>query len=243
MRIIKVDAIESTNLFLRNLYRSQVVHELTGVSARHQIAGRGQKGTTWQSDAGKNVTCSILVPKLELPVQDQFMISMVTSLLLLEILEAEQLPNLAVKWPNDILSDTFKIAGILIENVVIKNTITATIIGIGLNVNQNTFNHLPKASSLHIITGQKYDPEQLFLAIADAFQTKFLAYLNDSFQHVKNMYENYLFKKDKAATFKKEENILFSGIIQGVNRAGQVEILTENDAIERFDLKEVTLLY
>lgn len=243
MRIIKVDAIESTNTFLRNLYRSNDCNEITAVIANQQTAGRGQKGTIWQSQIGENLTCSILIPDLKLQISRQFDISIVVSLILLNVLNLKNVPNLSVKWPNDILSDSKKIAGILIENIVAETYITATIIGIGLNVNQTIFENLPKASSLRLIKNKSYEIESIFAEITDVFQERFRNMLRIKFDELRKSYETYLFKKGKVMRFKTHENLMLTGVIRGINSLGQLEILSEDGSKKNFNLKEISLFY
>ena len=244
MRIIKVDAIDSTNTFLRNLYKSGTVEELTGVLAHHQTAGRGQKGTIWQSNAGENLTCSVLIPHLTFPVSSQFYISVLISLVLIKVLGDYKIRGLSVKWPNDILSDSQKIAGILIENIVTNRHIHASIIGIGLNVNQTDFFELPQATSLKLRTKKTLEVESIFKKIIEVLQSE-MEYLQlRSFQNLHRSYETYLFKKEELSKFKTDEGLIFEGIIKGINSIGQLQILEKNKKkLCNYNLKEVQLIY
>ena len=139
MNIIKLNAIESTNLYLKKLAVEKELESYTVVSANYQSAGRGQMGANWHSEIGKNLTFSILIKFDTFEIERQFYLSMAVSLGLLAAIRFHIMSPLFVKWPNDILADKEKLAGILIENIVSGNAIKQTVIGIGLNVNQEQF--------------------------------------------------------------------------------------------------------
>ena len=160
----------------------------------------------------------------------------------MKTLEAYKVPNLAIKWPNDILSDHHKIAGILIENIIKTNTIDFSVIGIGLNVNQELFKGLLKVSSLKSILGMPIDTDELLYKLIENLQHYFMLYAEKGEGILNAEYESYLFRKDKPSTFELPEKTLFTGIIRGVTDAGKLRIQME-DATKEFDLKELKLLY
>ena len=145
MRIIKLDAIDSTNAYLKQISSAETLEDYTVITAKQQTNGRGQMGKHWHSKAGENLTFSVFKRLNGLSFSNQFYLSIVIALALHKTLTLYNVPNLFVKWPNDILSANKKIAGILIENVVKQNKLDYSIIGIGLNVNQTIFNDLSKA--------------------------------------------------------------------------------------------------
>ncbi|MBN4085510.1 biotin--[acetyl-CoA-carboxylase] ligase, partial [Flavobacteriaceae bacterium AH-315-B10] len=145
MRIIKLNAIDSTNSYLKQISSKEVIEDYTTVTANYQTHGRGQMGTIWNSEKAKNLMCSVFKDCTKVSIKNQFYISMVTSLAIVKTLQSFSVPKLSVKWPNDILSENKKVCGILIENVIKNNLFEASIIGIGLNVNQTEFKLLPNA--------------------------------------------------------------------------------------------------
>jgi BirA family biotin operon repressor/biotin-[acetyl-CoA-carboxylase] ligase len=242
MRIIKLNAIDSTNLFLRSLSIDTNVEDFTVVVAKHQTKGRGQMGTVWSSQDTKNLTFSVFKRFDDLKLDQHFVISMVASLAVINTLKKLNLPKLSVKWPNDILSENKKICGILIENVIKQNNVAATVVGIGLNVNQVNFSNLPQASSLLNVTGISYDLDELLQSILKELEILFDLVESNHFKTIKTTYESYLFRKDKPSTFKNEEG-LFSGFIKGVSNEGLLEVLLEDNVLKTFDLKTIKLLY
>jgi len=242
MRIIKLNAIDSTNSFLKEMISKEEVTDYTIVVAEHQTNGRGQMGAVWDSDKGKNLMFSLFKDLSMHDVEFPFYISMAISLAILKALKILNIPDLRIKWPNDILSADKKICGILIENVI-KNKLNSTIIGIGVNVNQTTFNNLPKASSLKNITGVHYNLDEILHSIISHTKNYSSILQQEKYDVVKNEYETSLYRKNKPSTFKNTEGVLFSGFIKGVTKYGKLQVILEDEIVKKFDLKEITLLY
>ncbi|WP_299552813.1 biotin--[acetyl-CoA-carboxylase] ligase [Seonamhaeicola sp.] len=242
MHIIKLNAIDSTNSYLRRYLAKNKVEDYTVVIADEQTNGRGQMGTSWNSEASKNLTFSMFKDLSIHVVEFPFYISMAISLAILKALKSFNIPDLRIKWPNDILSADKKICGILIENVI-KNKLDSTIIGIGVNVNQTRFDGLPKAASLKNITGVHYDLDEVLHRIMTHTKAYSLLLQEGAYDTVKNEYEANLFRKGKPSTFKDAEGNLFSGFVKGVTKYGKLMVILEDEVVKKFDLKEVQLLY
>ena len=243
MYIIKLDAIDSTNTYLKAMCAANLPKDYTVVTTESQTKGRGQMGTHWQAEDGKNLTASIFKVFSEFKIENQFYISMVVSLAICKGLSAFKLPQLSIKWPNDILSAKLKICGILIENIIKSGKIQGSVIGFGLNVNQKYFKDLPRASSMNLLTGILFDKDEILSEILKQFQFYFEMLESDKFSELKLAYEDLLFRKDKPSTFKSLEADPFSGIIKGVTENGRLKVWTEDKIIKTFDLKEIALLY
>lgn len=241
MRIIKLNATESTNRFMRNLSLESSVQDFTTVVTSTQSKGRGQMGSAWQSESFKNLTFSVYKGFKQFEFEDQFKISMAVSLAIIKALETLQITKLSIKWPNDILSANKKICGILIENVIKQSHIVSSIVGVGLNVNQLKFKDLPQAGSLKLITGLNYDLDEILHLILKHLEIQLKLLENDT-SALKNNYESYLFRKEKPSTFKSDEG-LFSGIIKGVSNEGLLKVMIEDQELKTFDLKTIKLLY
>jgi BirA family biotin operon repressor/biotin-[acetyl-CoA-carboxylase] ligase len=243
MRIIKLNAIDSTNSFLRELSLTEPIEDYTVVVADYQKNGRGQMGTQWSSQQSKNLMVSVFKDVSFLQVDRNFYISVVISLSILKALETLHINKLSIKWPNDILSDNKKLAGILIENVIKYNKLQASVIGFGLNVNQTKFIDLPKASSLRLITGKVFDLDEVLQEILNQMKIYFEYLKAGQRKLLKTEYEKHLFRKGKPSTFKNSKGNLFGGIILGISESGSLRIQIEDTIVKEFDLKEVTLLY
>jgi len=244
MTIIKLNATHSTNTFMRELLSIKDLEDYSVVWALDQTRGRGQMGTVWNSQPGKNLTVSIYKDISWLGISNHFFISILVSLALIQTLNELMIINLKIKWPNDILSDNKKIGGILIENIIKNNQLKASIIGIGLNVNQTEFDNLPQASSLINITGRIFSLDEILERVLSNLKASFLKLQEDhAFDELKKDYDNTLFRLNKPSTFKDKNNNLFAGYIYGTDRHGNLLVLLENKVIRSFGFKEITLMY
>ena len=242
MKLIKLDAIDSTNEFLKGLSSTQTVENFTVVTAESQTKGKGQMGAVWVSEPSKNLIMSVLVRDFLFDNNAIFDINIATAVSVIQALELCNIPELSVKWPNDIMSYNKKIGGVLIENSLKSDGAIVSIVGLGLNVNQMDFEHLPKASSLAAICKTTFDKEDLLLKIVQKFEENI-----ESWNQNKNLlwadYTNMLFKKGIPMPFSDANQQNFMGIIQGVTSIGKLQILLEDDSVSEFDIKEVQMLY
>ncbi|RAJ06165.1 biotin--[acetyl-CoA-carboxylase] ligase [Arenibacter echinorum] len=243
MQLIKLSATDSTNAYLKDLMFNNILGDFTVVMAHSQLKGRGQMGTNWLSEPGKNLTFSVLVKSLDSPVSEQFLLNIYVSLAIYDSLTQLNVPDLKIKWPNDIMSGHSKICGILIENILSGHHIQASIIGIGLNVNQLTFNNLPNVSSLKLLLGKTLDLDELLTSIVENLKKLLGNPSKGGHNRPFELYESRLFRKDKPSTFKNQDDEMFMGFIKGVSSAGKLKILMEDNIMKEFNLKEVQLLY
>lgn len=242
-QIIKLDATDSTNLYLKDILRAKDVMDNTVVVAKNQLKGRGQMGSSWETEGGKNLTFSILKKFDALHATHQFNLNICVSLAICDVLKELSIPNVSVKWPNDIMSGSQKICGILIENIMKGQWVQHSIIGIGLNVNQTSFENLDKAGSLASVTGRLFD--------LDALLDRILAQLEHYFQGIEAKtvtqllpsYERLLFRKDKPSTFTDAHGEMFMGFIRKISSSGKLVLELEDQIFKEYDLKEVSLLY
>nr|WP_315163893.1 biotin--[acetyl-CoA-carboxylase] ligase [uncultured Flavobacterium sp.] len=242
MKLIKLDAIDSTNEFLKALSNKEKLENFTVVTAENQTKGKGQMGSEWSSEIGKNLIMSILIKDYLFDINQIFNLNIAVSLAVIETLESINIPDLSIKWPNDILSYNKKIGGILIENSIKSDGTILSVVGLGLNVNQTNFDNLPKASSLAAICERFFDKEELLLLVVENLEKK----LNEWNKKATVFWDNYtnrLFKKGVPMAFSDQNNQNFMGIIQGVSVIGKLQILLEDDSIAEFDIKEIQMLY
>ena len=200
-------------------------------------------GTKWDSEHSKNLTISVFKDMSTTFIEHPFYVSLITSLALIRTLQSFSIRKLSVKWPNDILSEDKKVCGILIENVIKQNNLKASIIGIGLNVNQTAFGNLPKASSLKILSGNHYNLEEVLYTTIKFLKYYFMLIRKEEYEVIKREYESYLFRKNKPSTFIDSNGNMFTGIIKSISDSGSLQVLLEDDILKEFELKEITLLY
>ncbi|WP_196886693.1 biotin--[acetyl-CoA-carboxylase] ligase [Aureivirga sp. CE67] len=240
MNIIKLNAIDSTNIFLKNLCQSDNLKNFTTVVAEHQYAGKGQMGTTWEVEEGKNLTFSTYVDFSELNIKHLFVISKAVSLAVSDTISQYFGLKNSIKWPNDILSQNKKIAGILIENIFRKGKIHSSIIGIGLNVNQKVFDSdLKHASSLSILLKkEKIDKDVLLEKIVENIEKRIQQIYNQEEEQITNDYLNLLFRYQKPSMFISNEE-RFMGKIVGVSEDGILQLEKEDEKLYEFELKQI----
>ncbi|MBS7787757.1 biotin--[acetyl-CoA-carboxylase] ligase [Flavobacterium sp. CYK-55] len=241
MRLVKLDAIDSTNNFLKDLIRKEQVDNFTVVSADEQTNGRGQMGSVWASEKGKNLIMSILVKDFLIDATLVFDLNMAFSLAVLSVLKRNKIPDVTVKWPNDIMSGNKKIGGILIENSFKSENEILSVVGLGLNVNQKNFNHLPQASSLVLATGLDYDIVELMYEIIIQFKANVTNW-SEKKDFFKPEYISSLFKLHQKMLFKKKDDFVFEGSIIGINPIGKL-LIQSDDGIFDFDIKEVQMIF
>lgn len=243
MNIIKLDAIDSTNDFLKELSRSQSVENFTVVTAVHQTKGRGQMGSVWEAEIGKNLTMSILVKDILSSITEIYTLNIAISLAVFQALKELNIPKLSIKWPNDIMSDTKKIGGILIENGIKTDSRIESIVGIGLNVNQKDFIGLPNASSLAVVSNSEFDLDDLVAKIHFQIKKNCGLLVSDQSELLWKKFHQVLFRIGVPMPFEDDQKNRFMGIIQKVSDDGKLEILLEDDSLKTFGIKEISMLY
>lgn len=240
MKIVKLNAINSTNTFLRDLARESVVDNFTVVLAENQTNGKGQFDNKWTSQEGKNLTFSVLYNFSDLSANKAFFLNCAVSLAVYDVLFKYHKEKLKVKWPNDILSSSKKLCGILIENTVSNGNISRTIIGIGLNVNQEIFpKELPNATSLKNVLGKEIDREKLLQELLEELEQRLLFLVQKKFTILHKNYEQVLYKKNKPEMFRNALLGNFLGKILGITKQGKLIVELENETLKTFDLKEI----
>jgi BirA family biotin operon repressor/biotin-[acetyl-CoA-carboxylase] ligase len=242
MPIIKLDAIDSTNDYLKQLAKEKWLENYTAVMALEQTKGRGQMGAKWVSESGKNLTVSVLVKDVPQEMISIYDFNIAIALAAVGLLTMNGIANVNIKWPNDIMAENKKVGGILIENSLKSDGSYTAVVGFGLNLNQTDFEHLPQANSLTNITQQLYDIEEMAERFIKSLKLHLILFperADEAWAH----YNSLLFKKDKPAAFELPNGNRFMGIIKCVTREGKLAILLNDDSVEYYELKEVKLLY
>jgi BirA family biotin operon repressor/biotin-[acetyl-CoA-carboxylase] ligase len=243
MHIIKLNAIDSTNNYLKELSAKQTVTNFTVVVAENQTNGRGQRGANWEVEDGKNLTFSVLVKDMLLDIKEVFNLNVIVAVSLFQTFVKLKIPNVAIKWANDILADKKKICGILIENQFKSASEIISIVGIGINVNQEHFINLPQANSLKNSFGKEFNKEEVLMLFLSQFQSNLALYKNEGGSYFWNIYHENLFKKDIPMAFENADKVKFMGIIKQVLPNGLLELELEDDTLQLFDIKQLKMLY
>jgi len=230
--------VGSTNSYALELKSTAVFKEGLVVTADFQTGGKGQRGKEWESNRGENLLLSAVIES-NISIDNQFDLNILSSLAVMDCLKSYDIDS-QIKWPNDILVNKCKIAGILIQNLISKNRITHTVIGIGLNINQIEFTKFyPSATSIQKELGATINISDVKDTVLNALQLRLENYRLNS--DLKEEYLSNLFQKDKVATFE-SNNQKFMGIIRRVTKSGLLQIETEN-SLKEFNLQEVKMLF
>ena len=215
----------------------------TIVIAHDQTQGRGQHGNHWYSKKGESLTFSLYRRFEQHPQVYSFMPQMVVALALKKQLDTLQIPAVSIKWPNDIMSYQKKIGGVLIENIWSGGSPLHRIIGIGLNVNNNLPDNLPRANSLKQIMGKSYDIEELGVRIAGQINTYFDDFRLAQQQQWYDQYLKALFKSGQAASFRIGDGTPFTALVQRVTPTGDLELRFSDDYVRQFAVKAIEMIY
>ena len=236
--IIFFETLPSTNTYAAGLVRKENLPEGTIIRAAYQSAGRGQTGNKWESEESKNLLISIILYPSGLEPSDQFLISMMISLGISDYLGAE-FSDCKIKWPNDIYVNNDKIAGILIENSIMENTILNSIAGIGLNINQCKFStDVPNPVSMRLITGIEYDPELCMRELALAIDKRYSQLQSGEHKEIRRSYISQLYRLNEWNAFS-DTGGTFRGRILSVKDDGMVKIERDDSSIREYAFKEL----
>lgn len=209
--------------------------------ADKQFAGRGQSSNTWVSEEGKNLTFSVLLNPRFLSVEKQFGLNKAISLGLIDALTKYLGAVVFVKWPNDIFVEHAKIAGVLIENMVQGSTIRHSIVGIGLNVNQESFpSSLKNVTSFRRILHKDYDLSLLLADLCQSIEARYLQLRSGRLSELDADYLKHLYLRDVPAAFR-IGNELLEGRIIGISENGQLMVQTQ-DGMRFFGNKEIEFI-
>ncbi len=229
MNVIKLSAIDSTNDYLKTNFLDKTKNDIHVVYTFNQTKGRGQRGNTWNSEPEKNLAFSIAFFPNKFKVENHFRINIIFSLFILNTLKSLQIPDIKIKWPNDIMSGNKKICGILNELKIKGSKIEKIIIGFGLNINQENFENLPGASSLKLIKQIDYNLNEItMLFVQNLKKYNYLDFLinpksNNNIEVFFSKYKKNLFGVNKLYRFKDCNNITFLGKIISVNMEGIIK--------------------
>ncbi len=241
MKLYKLDAIGSTNAYLKQLNTDFLQDSFTVVTANYQHSGKGQSSNIWTSQRGKNLLFSILIKFNDFTIEKSAYLNFAISIAIYQVLR-EYLPLTKIKWPNDIMAGKRKICGILIENSVRGVKINHSIVGIGLNVNQVLFkDDLLNATSLKKELNKEFDRDLLLDKLMKSVKNQINRLENNLFKELKADYESVLFKKNIEALYA-SDNKHFTGEIVGVSKIGLLQIKLESGVVEQFANKEIVYL-
>jgi len=231
---------DSTNNHAMNEARLGQTSDGAAYFALDQYQGKGQRDKTWNSKPGENIILSVVKDCSGLHLNNQFQLSVAVALACFDFFSAYAGDETRIKWPNDIYWRDRKAGGILIENMVKSDRWGKAIIGMGININQTTFDTIEgKPVSLKQITGKSFDPISLAKELCQHLEHRFLVLENKPFDQLLSAYNDQLYKKDELVPFKRN-NIQFQAKVNGVDKDGHLLIMHGME--ERIRFGEITWL-
>ena len=238
MKRLHFDCCTSTNDMLKKEHG-----DLLAAVAEEQTAGRGQRGNSWYSEAGRNLLFSVLTEPQGVLASEAFILSQAMALAIARTLE-ERLPEreVRIKWPNDIYVAGRKVCGILIENDLQGKRLVRSIIGCGINVNQTQFPDglAVPATSLALETGKEEDRERLLDEVLSAFEALYRSLCEGRYENIRKDYHERLYLRDWKCCFEDAAGV-FEGCISRVEHDGHLIIKDAGGEDRRYAFKEVKI--
>lgn len=240
--------IDSTSTELRRRMSAEELPHGYCISADFQTAGHGQATNHWESEDGKNLLFSLLLRPYVIPASEQFVITEIVTLAIINALQDYIRQRITIKWPNDIYVGDKKLCGILIENALCGPTIDTCIVGIGININQELFtSNAPNPISLKQLNGRDNDREEIFEEIYQNI-LRYYDYLADNWQNddIKQSlhyeYMNNLYRRVGYHNYSTPEGEKFSAEIEEIGPQGHLTLRLQSGELRTFAFKEVIFL-
>lgn len=222
------DTLNSTNNYAANVFKKEHIKCGTVILADNQTDGRGQRDNKWFSEPYSNLTFSFVLDNNKLDINRPLKPILITSLALINFFKSVNI-TAKIKWPNDIMINDLKIAGILIENFYSGKQLNFSVIGIGININQENFNDLP-ATSLKSIKKKEIPLNNAFESVIYQLNLAFESYHKIQFNEVLKIYNSQLWKKEEVVDYylaaSKQRH---QGKIMGANENGELIIKSDNE--------------
>lgn len=217
---------------------NRLLRSETAILALHQTAGKGQRGRHWQTAPGENITMSTVFDASALAsvARFPFLLSATAALGCYDFFKDLQVQDVTIKWPNDVYIGDRKAGGILIENILKGSSVDWSITGTGINLNQEHFEGLSKATSIRLSTGKNYDVVEMGRILRDKLSFRFSELSTTPPAQIMAEYNGHLYKAHAEVKLKKN-NIIFSARILRVSSEG--ELVTFNQFEQNFKVGEV----
>lgn len=244
--IIRLSTVDSTNRYLRDeasaLWNKRCDSCFVVVTAEHQTAGRGQRGNTWNSNAGENLLFSILVrPGETLAVSEQFVLSQAVALALHDTMLHYGI-DVRLKWPNDIYVGNKKLAGVLVELDCCGAFVEQAIIGVGININQESFPVMDRIPvSMKVLQGREFVLDNVLETVLESFSNHYSILRYGDRESITTRYTELLLGLNEQCTFIDKDG-RFKAVIEGVEPYGHLIVRRGDGGLSRYAFKEVEQL-
>lgn len=240
--IITLPQTNSTQTYIIEADKKNPLSEYSVVYTDNQVAGRGQGTHSWESEMGKDICFSLVLTPKTISVSEQFFITQIISLAVVDTLVEYGLKDVKIKWPNDIYVKEKKICGMLVQNNIIGNQIVKTFIGIGINVNQSIFHFAPNPTSIFLERGKQNDLRKV---LNDTLQHIFIRYqqLNDNqTKTIQDEYLSLLLFKNSWRNYIYNDKYIYAQILT-TNSFGHLILQTDDNEIITAELRELKFVF
>ena len=222
--------------------RDEKYREGDVVWADFQTAGRGQRGHEWHSRKGENLTFSVVLEPRFVPIAEQFSVSEVVALSLVDML-TEYGIEAKIKWTNDIYVGDKKLVGILIEHSLAPDSLRRTVVGVGINVNQTEFDAaLPNPVSMAQLLGKELDAEAVLKCFLNHLQRNYELLRSGGKAELHDRYNGLLYRKNEYHTYALPSGERFSAKIVGTAPSGALRLENESGESKDYLFKEVEFI-
>lgn len=229
--------VDSTNAWLRSNL-SNCAHGFV-VSTDYQTTGKGQANNQWESKYGANLLMSILLEPTKIAAHEQFLLSQLVSVAIVNVLQNALNKEVRIKWPNDIYVGDKKVCGILIENTIIGGKLAKSIIGVGINVNQKAFkSDAPNPVSMFQIAGKLFDYQLLLEELASTILKEYDSFSTLKSEELQHIYFAKLYRNSGFYPFKINDELV-EAEIDSILPTGHIRLHTKKDEYKIFAFKEV----
>ena len=238
--IIEFTELDSTNNYAMTIIsRGMAEHGLT-IRADYQTKGKGQRGNVWLAEESKNLLVSFILDMKSENLSNVFLLNCAFCEAIAELLMVQfNLKNVSIKWPNDIIVDNKKIAGVLIENILQGADWQFAILGLGLNVNQTSFEISTPITSMKKQTTINYNIKDVMKKLIAVINVKYKLFLNNKEQLILD-FNQHLYKRNEQALILRK-NILIDTKVIEVKKDGKL-VLEENGKLTDYQHKEIEWL-
>jgi BirA family biotin operon repressor/biotin-[acetyl-CoA-carboxylase] ligase len=235
---------DSTNSYAIGLLKNVNLSEGTVVHTAFQSAGKGQRGSAWSSEPLSNLAASVILKPTFLELKNHFYLYQVAALACFDTLSElfdKRHFDVKIKWPNDMLVNGKKICGILIENTISGENIKHSVIGVGMNLNQQHFTDLPNATSYKMITGESITEKQVLNMLCFHLEHNYMALKQNRLEHIRQRYLEHLYGIDKRLQFEMKSGV-HNLLVKGVSANGLLHLVDEHGGHIEADVKELKWL-
>ena len=235
--------VTSTNTYAKELLAAGVgLPDVTVLTADFQTGGRGQRGNSWESERGQNLTFSLVCHPSWVAAHHQFVLSQAIAVAVSQTL-TEYVDGISVKWPNDIYWHDRKLCGILIECNLVGSAVADCIIGVGLNVNQTVFvSDAPNPVSLAQIIGMTVNRDVLLQAVMSRFMSLYAVLRQGGAEALQAEYMRLLYRRTGMYRYRSRDGVVFMAETVGVEPTGHLVLRHADGEVEHYEFKEISFV-